>query len=303
VGVAARAEDGAEHVGAAFEHPQVVMVAAVGVAAEAMPAGDREHAGDGVDAAPRLGGGHAFDTVERGGRERPHGVRGEDDGMLDGVRHAPTVRPGRTVLPGPFDRSAAGLPPRGRSTVPRMARIQPVDVDRLPEPHGSAYQAAMAGRDGPRINIHGTVGHSPSVLVRFVAFANELRNGTVLDARLRELTILTVSHAKGAGYEFGKHANLGLSVGVPREQIEAIERGDAPGAADALFDDVSRAVVALAHEAVTQVRVSDATWAAAAAHLSERELVEVLLHVGMYSLTAHLTEAVQVDIEPWFERR
>ena len=31
--------------------------------------------------------------------------------------------------------------------------------------------------------------------------------------------------------------------------------------------------------------------------------MEVLLHVGMYSLTAHLTEGVEMDIEPWFERR
>lgn len=180
-----------------------------------------------------------------------------------------------------------------------MARIQPVDVDALAEPHRSTYHEVMAGRDGPRINIHGTVGHSPSVLARFVAFANELRNGTVLDPRLRELTILTVSHAKGAAYEFGKHANLALGVGVPRNQIDAIEHD---GADDA-FDDVSRAVVALARESVTNVRISDATWAAAAVHLSERELVEVLLHVGMYSLTAHLTEGVEMDIEPWFERR
>ncbi len=181
-----------------------------------------------------------------------------------------------------------------------MARIEPVDVDQLPEPHGGAYREVMSGRDGPRINIHGTVGHSPSVLVRFVAFANELRNGTDLDARLRELVILTVSHAKGADYEFGKHANLALSVGVPREQVEAIETDTVAGGP---FDEVARAVVALAHESVTNVAISDAIWAAAAEHLSERELVEVLLHVGMYSLTAHLTEGVQVDIEPWFQRR
>lgn len=181
-----------------------------------------------------------------------------------------------------------------------MARIEPVDVDQLPEPHGSAYREVMAGRDGPRINIHGTVAHSPSVLVRFVAFANELRNGTLLDPRLRELTILTVSRAKGADYEFGKHANLALSVGVPREQIEAIESGDLTSGS---FDEASAAVIALAHESVTNVRVSDSVWAAAAAHLGERELVEVLLHVGMYSLTAHLTEGIQVQIEPWFQRR
>ena len=181
-----------------------------------------------------------------------------------------------------------------------MARIEPVDVDQIPEPHRSAYQEVMTGRDGPRINIHGTVGHSPSVLAKFVAFANELRNGTDLDARLRELTILAVSKAKGANYEFGKHANLALSVGVPREQVDAIERDDIDAAN---FDDVAMAVVRLAKESVANVAVSDATWACAAAHLTERELIEVLLHVGMYSLTAHLTEGVQVDIEPWFQRR
>lgn len=186
-----------------------------------------------------------------------------------------------------------------------MARIQPVDVDALPEPHGSAYREVMAGRDGPRINIHGTVGHSPSVLVRFVAFANELRNGTELDPALRELTILTVSRAKGADYEFGKHANLALSVGVPRAQIEAIEAGAAARGLteEDPFDEVSRAVVRFAQQSVQQVRIDDDVWAAAAAHLSERELVEVLLHVGMYSMTAQLTEGVQVDIEPWFQRR
>lgn len=186
-----------------------------------------------------------------------------------------------------------------------MARIAPVDVDHLPEPHGSAYREVMAGRDGPRINIHGTVGHSPSVLVRFVAFANELRNGTELDPRLRELTILTVSRAKGADYEFGKHANLALSVGVGRPQIDAIEAGAARrGLTEAdPFDDVERAVVTLAQESVDHVRIGDATWSAAAAHLSERSMVELLLHIGMYSLTAHLTEGAQVDIEPWFQRR
>ncbi len=181
-----------------------------------------------------------------------------------------------------------------------MARIPPVDLDALPEPHGDAYAAVMAGRDGPRINIHGTVGHSPSVLVAFVAFANELRNGTTLDPRLRELTVLVTSHAKGAAYEFGKHANLALAVGVPRSQIEAIEH-DRIG--PDTFDERTAAVVALARASVTNVRVDDATWQAAAAYLTERELVELLLHVGMYSLTAHLTEGLQVDVEDWFERR
>ena len=183
-----------------------------------------------------------------------------------------------------------------------MARIQPVDVDQLPEPYQAAYDKEMAGRAGPRINIHGTVGHSPGVLVRFVAFANELRNGTILDARLRELAIVTVSRLKGADYEFGKHCNLALSVGVTPEQLGAIEQSADLGSVDC-FDDAEIAVIQFAREAVTNVRVSEATWQAAASHLDERRLVELLLTIGMYSMTAHLTEAVEMDIEPWFTRR
>lgn len=183
-----------------------------------------------------------------------------------------------------------------------MARIEPADLDRLPEPALSAYREAMAGRDGPRLHIHGTVGHSPSVLGAFVALANQLRNGTELDPRLRELVIVATSHAHGAGYELGKHWNLALSVGVTRDQLEAIEAGadlvDHPA-----FEPAEAAAVELARTAASQVRVPDDVWERAAAHFDERALIEIVLHVGMYSFTAHLTEAVDVDIEEWFERK
>lgn len=181
-----------------------------------------------------------------------------------------------------------------------MARIDPADLDQLPEPHKSAYAEAMTGRSGPRIHIHSTVGHSPGVLVRFVELANELRNGTLLEPRLRELVILTVSQLKGAEYEFGKHWNLALSVGVSREQLEAIEaKADL---SSPTFDETERAVIQLARESVQDVKVSDGTWANAARHFDDRVLIEIIMHIGMYSMTAHLTEAVEMDIEPWFER-
>jgi AhpD family alkylhydroperoxidase len=183
-----------------------------------------------------------------------------------------------------------------------MARIDPVDLDLLPEPARRGYADAMAGRSGPRINIHGTVGHSPDVLVAFVGLANALRNTTELDPRLRELIVVTVSRLRGADYEFAKHWNLALSVGVRRDQLEAIE-ATAPLEDPAVFDEAEAAVIALAREAVERIRVSDETWAAAARHLDERQMIEALLHIGMYSMTAQLTEAVQMDVEPWFERR
>ncbi|MDG2113348.1 MAG: carboxymuconolactone decarboxylase family protein, partial [Actinomycetota bacterium] len=109
-----------------------------------------------------------------------------------------------------------------------MARISLVDLDGLPEPQRSAYEAAVSGRTGPRIHLHETLAHSPAVLVAVVELANALRNGTGIDPRLRELIIVTVSNMKGAGYESGKHWNLALSLGVTREQLTAIEAGADP---------------------------------------------------------------------------
>ena len=183
-----------------------------------------------------------------------------------------------------------------------MARISLVDLEHLPEPHKTEYEAAMAGRSGPRINIHRTVAHTPAVLVRFVELANTLRNATDLDPRLRELIIVTVSTEKGADYEAGKHWNLALSVGVTREQLLAIETGSDP-TEEGGFSPAEAAAVALAREAVRNVKVSADVWAEAARHFDERALVEILAHVGMYSFTAHLTEAVEMDIEEWFERK
>jgi len=183
-----------------------------------------------------------------------------------------------------------------------MSRISLVDLDQLPEPHKTAFESAMSGRVGPRINIHRTVAHSPGVLVRFVELANELRNGTDLDPRLRELVIVTVSNEKGAEYESGKHWNLALSVGVTRDQLEAVVSGADPSMAGC-FDEAEAAVIRLARESVREVTVSDETWSEAARHFDERSLIEMLLHIGMYSFTTHLTEAVEMDIESWFERK
>ena len=183
-----------------------------------------------------------------------------------------------------------------------MARISLFDTDQLPEPHRSAYETALAGRTGPRINIHRTVAHSPGVLVRFVELANELRNGTELDPRIRELVIVTVSNEKGATYESGKHWNLALGVGVSRDQLEAVEAGGDPETAGC-FDEAEVAAIRLARVAVRNVRVDDVTWNEAARHFNERTLIEILAHIGMYSFTAHLTEAVQMDVENWFERK
>lgn len=51
-------------------------------------------------------------------------------------------------------------------------------------------------------------------------------------------------------------------------------------------------------EVIANVRMAEATFEAAKAAFSHRELVELLLTIGFYAMIAGLLENLQVEIEP-----
>ena len=75
-----------------------------------------------------------------------------------------------------------------------MARLPYLSRNDLPEADRSIWDDFVRVRGTEPGNIHRVVANSPNLLRRFVDLANELRNGTELDARLRELALLTVGH-------------------------------------------------------------------------------------------------------------
>lgn len=115
-----------------------------------------------------------------------------------------------------------------------------------------------------------------------------------LDDKLREHAILLVAKLEGGEYEWIQHVPIAKAVGATVDQIAAIERGDL---AAGCFDDTERAFLQFAKEVIENVRVSDATFAAAAEHLSPQEIVETIVCCGFYMTMARITEATQVELD------
>jgi alkylhydroperoxidase family enzyme len=143
-------------------------------------------------------------------------------------------------------------------------------------------------------HIHRTVANAPNLLRRFVDLANELRHGTQLDPKLRELALMTVGRLTGADYEFTHHWNMSLAVGVKRDQLEQLANFETSPA----FDDKERGVIRYAVEATRDVKVSDSTFNALRGFLDNRRVMELVMNVAFYNSVARVIVPCGVELEP-----
>ncbi len=150
------------------------------------------------------------------------------------------------------------------------------------------------------------VASMPHHLVRMLAHAQgnlePLLNlvGTILleqqlPAPLRELATLQVAKQAQARYEWVQHVSIAKSVGVTDEQIALVEQGRDDASA---FDARQRCVLHVAQEVVASPTLSEETFIALQASFSSREIVELLLTIGVYLMMGRIMTALEIDLEP-----
>jgi alkylhydroperoxidase family enzyme len=175
-----------------------------------------------------------------------------------------------------------------------MARLPYLTRNDLAEADRFIWDDFVKVRGTEPGNIHRTIANAPNLLRRFVDLANELRNGTQLDSKLRELALLTVGRLTGAEYEFVHHWNMALRLGVKREQLEQL--GDFESSSQ--FNQDERAVIRYAAEATSNVEVSDSTFEALRRFLDNRRIMELVMNVAMYNAVARVIGPCGVELEP-----
>jgi AhpD family alkylhydroperoxidase len=136
--------------------------------------------------------------------------------------------------------------------------------------------------------------HSPALAEGFMRVAKAQFTEIELPPRRRELLILTVAHSSDCEYEYRQHVAASRAAGVEDEVREAIWDGSLEPAT--LADD-DRALLAFVGAILASPRVSDAVLEAARAHLSDREVVEVLHLVGWYWALGRLCTVLDLEIE------
>lgn len=170
-------------------------------------------------------------------------------------------------------------------------------MPRIPYPD----EASLA----PSVREH--LGAIPANVTRIMALASEpvfeavsgigsaFIRGSSLPPKLRELAILRVGYLSNAPYETFQHEALGRFVGLSGDQIDAIRAGDARSAA---LDETERAVLEFVDDVVANVRASDATLAAVRGHLSDTQVVDLILVSGAYMMISRLLETTGVELDP-----
>jgi AhpD family alkylhydroperoxidase len=179
------------------------------------------------------------------------------------------------------------------SRVPSLSRDDAISLDQQP-----LWDRLEAERKVPTANIFRALANAPVLLDAFLSYANAMRDSSQLSPKLRELAILSVGHTTGSEYEIAHHQSHGRKAGLTDEQLAAVGDGESPE----LFNDAERAVMALARESTAKVHVSDATWAAAAKHLDDRQMVELTLTIGWYNSGVRIMGLLEIDLEDSYRK-
>ena len=131
------------------------------------------------------------------------------------------------------------------------------------------------------------------MLDSFIKLGNSILVHGDLDPVLREIAIVRTGVLRGSKYEVYQHEAISRKLGMSDELIKAIHEG--PDAK--VFDETQRQVMRFTDDVVKNTRASDATFNPLAEKLGYKQLQELVVTIGFYTLVSNFLETFDVDIE------
>ena len=171
-----------------------------------------------------------------------------------------------------------------------MARIPYPDLAK-----SSPEVREMLGRLPAPANIFNMMAHAETVLKPVMKLGGTLLGKLKLDPRLRELCLLHAVKLEGGDYEWVQHVPIALDLGATQDQIDALAKGDDKAAC---FSALEKAALRFTREVVVDARASEAALAELRRHVTDREVVELIIMAGFYITLARLTESLGVENDP-----
>jgi len=173
--------------------------------------------------------------------------------------------------------------------------IQGIIVARLPyiHPNDMPQELAALLATRPPYNVYRLLAHSPPVAQCFIKLAGALLNEGELDPQLRELAILRVGALCESRYEVHQHTRLAKLVGVSNDRIARALHT----VGDDATDETDGALLAFTTAYVLHNKVSPSLFDAMKALLSDRQLTELTMTIGFYTMVSKFLENMEVDLE------
>ena len=148
-------------------------------------------------------------------------------------------------------------------------------------------------------NLHKLLVNSPDMARAFNGVGGYIRFKSKLDPRLRELAILQVGWLEKSEYEFTHHVKIGKEFGVTDEDIAAL-MVETEGIQSRL-EPLARAILKGAREMARNLEMSMETFAEIKRHLSNEEMVDLVLTIAFYCAVVRVLATMKIDNEPYYK--
>jgi uncharacterized peroxidase-related enzyme len=171
-----------------------------------------------------------------------------------------------------------------------MAVVSYVANDQAAEKIRTLFEG-IEHKGNPVPNVLRAMAHSPALLEGFLAL-NAALPKTTLDGKLRELAYIKTSELNGCDYCLHHHRTTGKKVGLSERQLHETAQFETCDA----YDDLQRDVLRYAEEVTRHINVSAALLDRLRAALSDREIVELAMTVGIANFTNRVTETLKMEL-------
>jgi alkylhydroperoxidase family enzyme len=145
------------------------------------------------------------------------------------------------------------------------------------------------------INLYRLLAHSPRGARSLNTLARYIRDGSLLDPRLRQLAILQVGYISRSAYEYSHHIRISRDFDVSDDDIRAI--ADETAGRPSSLEPVARAVLQAARELTRDLKVSDETFATLKQSLDDERLTDLFITIAYYNGLVRLMAALDIDVE------
>jgi 4-carboxymuconolactone decarboxylase len=131
------------------------------------------------------------------------------------------------------------------------------------------------------------------MLGRWLPWAVEVLQYNSLPERDREIVILRVAVRWNSDYEWGQHAGLAISIGMTEADLKAVARGPR----DPSWSEFEAALLTATDSVLHRRPIAEKEWALLAEHYSPKQLIDLLMTIGEFSLVAMMLTSLRIPLE------
>jgi alkylhydroperoxidase family enzyme len=139
-----------------------------------------------------------------------------------------------------------------------------------------------------------TLMRHPELFHKIAELSMQLQGQGVLAPRDRQLAILRVAWLCQCAYEWGEHVRHSKRIGLTSEEIERVAQGTVATG----WDEHECAILSAVDELHADAMISDRTWEVLSKRLDDKQLIELPILVGQFTMVAYFQNALRLRLGP-----